>query len=181
MLSWRYPAPYEIYNWSGADEEAAVEHLLGAELHYMAVLDERDEMIAFRCFGPDAQVPGGDYSEEALDLGGGLQPDLTGRGLGRHVIAAAMAYAMRRFQPACFRTTVASFNLRAKKTCERMGHRVVSTFTRESDGQRFDILMQKARAPVLSNRLAEWQPDFTTEARRHGTKTVSMQNDHGRH
>jgi len=47
-------------------------------LHYVAVLDARDEMIAFRCFGPEARVLGGAYFEDALDMGGGLRPDLTG-------------------------------------------------------------------------------------------------------
>jgi hypothetical protein len=70
MLSWRYPAPYEIYNAPEGNIEAATRNLVRPELHYLAVLNEHDEMIAYRCFGPDAQVPGGDYSEEALDLAG---------------------------------------------------------------------------------------------------------------
>lgn len=155
MLSWRYPSPYEIYNSPASESRAAIEHLLQGELPYLAVLDEHGEMIAFRCFGPEAQVPEGDYSEPALDLGGGLRPDLTGKGLGRHVIAAAMNYGFRRFSPRFFRTTVASFNLRAKKTCERLGYRVVRTVTRLSDGRPFEIMMQKAQLTVLSIPLRE--------------------------
>jgi ribosomal-protein-alanine N-acetyltransferase len=155
LLSWRYPAPYDVYNMPEADPQQAVANLLRAELNYVGVLDERNEMIAFRCFGRDAQVPAGDYSEDALDLGGGLRPDLTGHGLGRHVIAAAMNYAWERFRPRFFRATVACFNMRAKRTCARLGYRVASTFTRAYDGLDFDILMQEARVTALSIPLIE--------------------------
>lgn len=150
MLSWRYPPPYELYNLAEAQSEPAIAQLLRPDFHYVAVLDECDEMIAFRCFGSDAQVSGGDYTDDALDLGGGIRPDLTGQGLGRHVIAAAMRYSFQRFRPRYFRTTVAAFNLRAKKTCERLGYRVVSTFTRPTDGLRFEVHMQEAWSPALS-------------------------------
>jgi len=150
MLSWRYVPPYDIYNAAEPVSEAAINALLRPELHYMAVLNEQNEMIAFRCFGPDAQVPGGDYSDEALDLGGGLRPDLTGKGLGRHVIAAAMNYAFEQLHPLHFRTTIASFNQRAMKVCERLGYKVVSEFIRPSDGLNFEIMMQSAKKTALS-------------------------------
>ena len=150
MLSWRYPPPYEIYNAPAPESRTAIEHLLQSEIPYVTVLDEHGEMIAFRCFGREAQVPDGDYSEPALDLGGGLRPDLTGKGLGRHVIAAAMNYGFLRFSPSYFRSTVASFNLRAKKTCEQLGYRLVRTFTRLSDGLPFEIMMQEARMTALT-------------------------------
>jgi ribosomal-protein-alanine N-acetyltransferase len=59
-------------------------------------LVETDELIGFRSFGDDGQVPGGPYESttppggSVRDTGGGLRPDLTGRGL-----------AAGRSQPAC--------------------------------------------------------------------------------
>jgi RimJ/RimL family protein N-acetyltransferase len=150
MLSWRYPAPYELYNSPGPKSQKAIEDLLREEMPYFAVLDEQGEMIAFRCYGREAQVPGGDYAKPALDMGGGLRPDLTGKGLGRHIIAAAMNYGLQRFSPCFFRATVASFNVRARKTCESVGYRLVRSFTRAADGRPFDILMQEARMTSLS-------------------------------
>jgi [ribosomal protein S18]-alanine N-acetyltransferase len=155
ILSWRYPPPYDFYNAAGLPSETEITQLLQPDLHYFAVLDEDDEMIAFRCFGPDAQVPGGDYTCEALDLGGGLRPDLTGQGLGRHVISAAMSFSLQRCHPSHFRTTVAAFNIRAIRTCEHLGYRVASTFTRPTDGLRFQIFRQQARSPTLSIPLKE--------------------------
>jgi len=150
VLAWKYAPPYAIYDLPGGDSVAAIEQMLGNESPYLAVLDERDELIAFRCFGAEARVRGGDYAEEALDLGGGLRPDLTGWGLGRHIIAAAMNYGFERFRPRLFRTTVASFNVRARKACERVGYLPVSAFERPSDGLEFVILQREAGLNPLS-------------------------------
>jgi [ribosomal protein S18]-alanine N-acetyltransferase len=150
ILSWQYPAPYQVYNLATGNPPANLAHLLRPELHYVAVLDHQGELIAYRCFGSDARVPGGNYSEDALDLGGGLRPDLTGRGLGRHVIAAAMSYATREFSPRGYRTTVASFNVRAKKTYDRLGFRIASSFDRATDQMSFDVLIRDAAMPRLA-------------------------------
>lgn len=145
MLSWRYPEPYQIYNASNKPVSTEdIDYFTQPKLHYHSVLDEQNEMIAFRCFGSDAQVPGGDYTEDALDLGGGLRPDLTGQGLGRHVIAAAMNFAIDEFAPTHFRTTVAGFNLRAKKVCQSLGYRPVSEFVRPSDKLKFIVMTKVA-------------------------------------
>jgi ribosomal-protein-alanine N-acetyltransferase len=148
IVSWRYPAPYDIYNLDASPPDEEVESLLRSELHYFAVLneeeeEEEEEMVAFRCFGLDAQVPGGNYEEDALDMGGGLRPDLTGRGLGRSVIEAAMSFAIRKFHPRRFRTTIASFNARAKHVCEALGYVGQSEFVRPRDQRRFVVLTRE--------------------------------------
>ena len=143
IVWWRYPAPYEIYNIRGSALDAEVDSLLRPELHYFAVLNAEEEMVAFRCFGTDAQVSGGDYSEEALDMGGGLRPDLTGRGLGPLVIESAMSFAVREFHPRRFRTTIASFNARARHVCEALGYVAQSEFVRPSDRRRFVVLTRE--------------------------------------
>lgn len=149
LLAWRYPPPDDFYN-APDESPAAVDQLLRPELHYLSVLDERGELIGFRCFGPDARVSGGDYGEDALDMGGGLRPDLTGRGLGRHVITAAMNHAIGVFSPRQFRTTVAAFNRRALKVCESLGYRAVREFERSSDGATFVILAKAAQVMRLA-------------------------------
>lgn len=151
MLSWRYPPPYDLYDLRFGDEEQAVENFLDPKSGYYAVWTERDGFIAYRCYGAEAQVPGGDYSEEALDMGGGLRPDLIGRGLGRHVIAAAMAFAIEVFHPLRFRTTVASFNTRAKRVCMRLGYSAIGSFVRSSDSRPFDVFVRDASVPNVGS------------------------------
>ncbi|MEZ4863911.1 MAG: GNAT family protein [Caldilineaceae bacterium] len=103
---------------------------------------EACELIAFRCFGKDAQVPGGDYRAAALDMGGGLRSDLTGKGLGASIMEAAFECARHNFAPKAFRTTVAAFNKRALRVFEKIGYHPVQTFHSTHSGQTFIILMR---------------------------------------
>jgi hypothetical protein len=53
IVTWRYPAPYDIYDMP--DEDAAV--LTGADGGFFALTGQH-ELIGFRSFGTDGQVPG---------------------------------------------------------------------------------------------------------------------------
>lgn len=83
----------------------------------------------FICFGAEAQVSGardaGLYRAEALDIGLGLRPDLTGRGLGDAFVAACIDHALRTRQPAVLRLAVATFNARAIAVYERADFRTI--------------------------------------------------------
>jgi [ribosomal protein S18]-alanine N-acetyltransferase len=100
----------------------------------------------FRSFGPDGRVPGWTYDDSALDTGGGLRPAVTGRGLGRSVIAAGLEFGRERFAPAAFRITVASFNTRALRVVTSLGFRPAGSFAATSDGRHFEILVRACRA-----------------------------------
>ena len=145
IVAWRYEPPYDLYNSPSEELEASIANLLKPEYYYYSVWDEKGELIAFRCFGPDARVPGGDYRTEALDMGGGLRPDLAGRGLGPQVMAAAMRFARQHFTPPAFRVTVAAFNQRALRACWKVGYRPVQTFQNTRSGQTFVVLIREAQ------------------------------------
>lgn len=137
IATWRYAAPYEVYDMTGAEPDELLDPALG----FHAVL-AGEELIGFRSFGPDGRVPGWDYDDSALDTGGGLRPSLTGQGLGRSVIAAGLDFGRSRFAPAAFRVTVASFNARARRTVESLGFEVVGSFAARRDGLPFDVLVR---------------------------------------
>lgn len=137
IVAWRYPPPYDFYN---LDPDSAAT-LQRPDYHYHAVIRGAADLVGFRCFGADARVAGGDYSLPALDMGGGLRPDLTGQGLGRVVLRAAISFAVQRFRPVRLRTTVAAFNERAIRTCLRVGYVRHAEFARESDRVRFIIFL----------------------------------------
>ena len=142
-LSWRYDPPYDFYNPDPAKLNSLIfGSFLNLTYHYYSVLDEQSTLIAFLCFGEDAQVPGGDYSTDALDMGGGLRPDLTGQGLGPYIMCAAMDFAMPVFKPRVFRATVAEFNLRARRACEKVGYVFAQRFVATHNGVPFVILMR---------------------------------------
>ena len=128
IVAWRYDGPYEVYDPGADGEDEALRTLLDPANAYFAVRDEQGMLVAYWGFGPDARVPGGDYSADALDVGGGIRPGLTGRGLGLSLLRAALDFARERFHPAAFRATVAEWNARALVVCGRAGFVVERRF-----------------------------------------------------
>ena len=101
-----------------------------------------EQLVGFRSFGPDGQVPGWDYDDQALDTGGGLRPRLVGQGSGREAISAGLAFGSARFAPRAFRVTVASFNARALRVVEALGFERVGRFAAATDGRSFEVLVR---------------------------------------
>jgi RimJ/RimL family protein N-acetyltransferase len=141
IVTWRYPAPYDIYDMSGDDAVA----LTATDGGFFALTGQH-ELIGFRSFGADGQVPGGAYDSGALDTGGGLRPDLTGKGLGREAIQAGLAFGQKQFAPAAFRVTIATFNVRALRVVQALGFRRVTSFRATADGRSYEILTRPEQA-----------------------------------
>jgi [ribosomal protein S18]-alanine N-acetyltransferase len=134
IVAWRYPAPYGCYDMTGADPGLLVDAAGG----FYALVDDGG-LIGFRSFGVDGRVPGGEYDSSALDTGGGLRPELTGRGLGREAISTGLAFGVRQFAPVAFRMTIAAFNVRAQKVVRALGFEAVGRFAALADGREHDI------------------------------------------
>jgi RimJ/RimL family protein N-acetyltransferase len=98
------------------------------------------QLIGFRSFGSDGQVPGGAYDSSALDTGGGLRPELTGKGLGREAIQTGLDFGRRRYAPPAFRVTIAAFNVRAQRVVVALGFRRSGSFQGTADGRSYEIL-----------------------------------------
>lgn len=137
IVGWRYPAPYDFYDMTDANLAFMASPASG----YFAVI-EGAELVGFRSFGPDGQVPGGGYDSSALDTGGGLRPDLSGKGLSRAAILTGLEFGRREFSPAAFRMTIAAFNVRARRVVTSLGFSVEASFLASADGTRYDILVR---------------------------------------
>ena len=104
--TWRYEAPYEFYD---VDQDP----VLNPERYYGAI-------------GEDGTLAGFYYFEEkgdAVEIGLGLRPDLTGRGLGSEFFGLGLNFARGHFGAAKIILNVAAFNERAIKVYERAGFR----------------------------------------------------------
>jgi ribosomal-protein-alanine N-acetyltransferase len=134
IATWRYPAPYDCYDMTAVDPL----FLTSPENGYFALTDETG-LIGFRSFGVDGQVPGGDYDDSALDTGGGLRPDLTGKGIGREAIRAGLEFGARQLRPPAFRVTIATFNVRAQRVIAALGFHQIDTFLATADGRSYGI------------------------------------------
>jgi ribosomal-protein-alanine N-acetyltransferase len=143
ILEWHYDAPYDIYNIAPDNVEKEMQCFLDPQNAYHTITDEHGDLVAYCCFGLDGQVPGGDYSAAALDIGLGVRPDRTGQGRGVTYVNAVLDFARRTFPPTAFRVTVAEFNKRALRVWEKAGFRPVQTFGRSRDGLPFVILTRE--------------------------------------
>ncbi len=144
FLNWRYDAPYDIYNLETTDLAGAIAFFLDGDNGYFAVYDEGDTLIGFCCFGFEGQVPGGDYSLDALDVGVGMRPELTGQGLGYNFVAAVLAHAEEAFAPQRLRATIALFNQRSQRVFEKHGFRRQSQFTGTARPRQYVILIKES-------------------------------------
>jgi [ribosomal protein S18]-alanine N-acetyltransferase len=141
IVAWRYKPPYDFYNFDG-DGEDAITEMIDPANQFAAILERELGLAAFCSFGIDGQVPGGDYSLDALDLGLGVRPDVTGRGFGSSFIAAVIAEAEARFAPARLRVTIAEFNQRARHAWERMGFHFTQRFLADDNAIPFVMLLR---------------------------------------
>jgi [ribosomal protein S18]-alanine N-acetyltransferase len=122
--------------------------LASPESGFFALSDETG-LIGFRSFGADGQVPGGSYDDSALDTGGGLRPDLTGRGMGREAILTGLEFGRDRFGPPAFRATIATFNVRAQRVISALGFRQVDAFLATADGRSYGIWVRSEPAEAV--------------------------------
>ncbi len=137
ICTWRYPAPYDCYDMTDADPD----ELVHPELGFFAVV-QGGTLVGFWSFGSDGRVPGWEYDEAALDTGGGLRPELTGRGLGKQAMSTGLAFGRAQFAPAAFRVTVAAFNNRALRTVVALGFKPLGSFTAATDSRGFEVLLR---------------------------------------
>jgi [ribosomal protein S18]-alanine N-acetyltransferase len=147
IVTWSYPAPYDCYDMTSADPA-----FLANPANGFYALTDATELIGFRSFGADGQVPGGVYDASALDTGGGLRPALSGKGLGREAIGTGLDFGRRQFAPEAFRVTVAAFNVRALRVVRSLGFRATGTFQALSGGQSYEMLIRAEPSATKEDR-----------------------------
>lgn len=133
VASWRYPEPYSFYDWpSDADDLA---ELLDPEARrrggYHAVEGDDGELIGF---------VSRTEAEGVAELGLGLRPDHTGRGLGAAFLAATLDWARKKHAPTEFSLSVAAFNRRAIIVYERAGFEAVRAYRHRTNGAEWDFV-----------------------------------------
>ncbi len=133
---WRYPGQYAFYNVGVAP---LVANMLAQTLLrltspaiYYTVLDERGAVAGIFSFVP--------VDKDTIEIGLGLRPELTGRGLGLAFVTAGLDFARARFHPKRFRLAVATFNERARKVYERAGFAPERVAMHTKLGQRYEAL-----------------------------------------
>jgi [ribosomal protein S18]-alanine N-acetyltransferase len=113
VATWHYDPPFDFYDLASDPADAAEMHDPAHAAHYRAVLAEGDDLLdAFWYF---------DRQGDVVEVGIGLRPDMSGRGLGESFLRAQLDYATIQWSPATFRLFVAAWNRRAIRLYERLG------------------------------------------------------------
>lgn len=128
ILGWKYEQPYELYN-----NVLSGEAILELTRHsYKAILSEM-KVVGFYCTGIDAQVSAGHevgaYQDDCIDIGLGMRPNLTGKGLGTKFLHYILKELQAEYK-GCIRLTVADFNKRAIHLYEKFNFVERHTFLR---------------------------------------------------
>jgi ribosomal-protein-alanine N-acetyltransferase len=133
IAEWRYPEPFAFYDWCADVDD--LRELLDPSLRgeaYWAVKDDAGELVGHFSFKPKDQV--------TVEIGLGLRPDLTGRGLGGSFLAAGLEFARGQFAPERFVLSVATFNQRAIKVYERAGFAHGRVYMHSTAGREWEFL-----------------------------------------
>lgn len=128
IAGWRYDVPYDFYN-NDDTAEGRAELMNGS---YYALLED-NKLIGYFCTGSSAQVPIGKeygmYEEDAIDMGLGMHPALTGKGRGVSFCTFILKELEARYPGVPVRLTVATFNKRAIHLYEKLGFVKVKEFS----------------------------------------------------
>jgi len=123
---WHYEPPYDFYD--ATSDQGDLEELLDVERRqgaYFSAFDEDGSLVGFFQF---------ESKGKTVDVGLGLRPDFTGRGLGVEYVLAGLEFARELFSPERFTLSVNSFNERAIRVYERAGFRRGSVYTHHTNG-----------------------------------------------
>ena len=143
IIRWHYDAPYDLYNVPPDEADASTSYWTDPQNGCYRITNEFGELVGYCSFGLDGQVPGGDYRQEALDIGMGVRPDLTGQGQGVHFAQAVLDFAAHAFAHPQFRVTIAAFNKRAQRVWQKLKFHPIQQFTRERDGLSFIVFVRE--------------------------------------
>nr|WP_281252160.1 GNAT family N-acetyltransferase [Geodermatophilus saharensis] len=126
------PPPFDLYD---SDPCSAALFLVrdadGAGYHPAVGRDGR--VLAFAVVGPEAWVRGQEPAPGTVDVGMGVHPAATSRGLGTHLVGQVVDLARDLGATTAVRAAVAVFNERSLALCRSAGFRPVRDFPGPGD------------------------------------------------
>ena len=142
ILNWRYISPYDRYNFDVNTFKQDLSYLLDRQNAFFAILNLQQELQGYCSFGSDGRVLGGKYDTNALDIGMGIRPDLTGKGNGKQYARSVAEYGISLYEAKQLRVTIAKFNKRAQGVWKQLGFRQVEKFTKVGTEDEFIIMIR---------------------------------------
>ena len=132
IASWHYLPPYDFYDLDHDPEDFA--EFLDPQTWRVpnySVFNEKNELVGFFDFKQDGQT---------VEIGLGLRPDLTGKGLGLMFVNEGLAFGQEHFSVELWSLSVATFNARAIRLYERVGFTRLNPFLQHTNGGEYEFL-----------------------------------------
>lgn len=132
---WKYPGKYSFYDFSAdkEDYEEFIDSEKRGDSYYQVLLE--DDLVGFLCYTLDGLT---------TDIGIGMRPDLTGKGLGNEYLKACIDHIIQKHKRINTITlSVAQFNERAIKVYEKLGFKETVSFNQETNGDTYSFISMK--------------------------------------
>ena len=130
---WHYSGHYSFYDMENDPED--LEEIITPKLRgnkYYQVLNDKDELVGYFCLER--------LSEEKVEVGLGLRPDLTGHGLGLNFVKGIEEFIQNNFNYRIIVLSVASFNKRAIKVYQGAGFKIMGSKMQKSNDGVYEFL-----------------------------------------
>ena len=119
VQAWRYPPELHRYHFS--DDPFERQWLCHPSHGCWQITDQQHNPFGFAIIGPHAQVAGGQYSSDAIDVFIGIRPDLLNQQHGYDLATCVVTHAHQHHPNLPIRVSVPSFHLRALTLWQRFG------------------------------------------------------------
>lgn len=136
---WKYPPPYDFYDITADPDD--YEEFVTPALWPDFFLQVRRGGQLFGFLSGDVSEKGG-----VVEIGLGMRPDLTGRGLGVMFMRSNLDWIQQARPGMDIRLSIASFNRRGIKVYRRSGFRVVRNFVQTTNGGEYDFVEMRYAA-----------------------------------
>lgn len=134
-FTWHYEGKYSFYDME-ADQEDLAEFLdmdKRKDSAYAVIKDQA--LVGF--------ITVNRVDDQTVDLGLGMKPNLTGKGLGRDFLTEIMAFIQLTYKPSFVTLAVAAFNQRAINLYLAYGFQKVELFMQATNGSHFEFLKMR--------------------------------------
>ncbi|MGF2616502.1 GNAT family N-acetyltransferase [Rossellomorea vietnamensis] len=128
-FNWKYDGDYSFYDMTEDKED--LEEFLHSDRKGYFVVRREEEIIGFFCFV---------QSGSNVDIGLGMKPEITGKGLGLEFFQNGLEFARDHYGTAEFSLSVAQFNKRAIRVYQKAGFIQVKTFMQETNGSTYEFV-----------------------------------------
>ncbi|MFP7494928.1 GNAT family protein [Terribacillus saccharophilus] len=138
--TWKYEGEYRFYDMDQDEEDLALFLDPREREDKIFAVKQKEELIGFLSV---------DIVEADAQIGFGIRPDLTGRGIGQGFVAFLVKAVQDMYQPTTISLAVAAFNQRAITVYERVGFRETERFNQFTNGAAYPFvrMIMKVKNP----------------------------------